>query len=42
MYVFDQHSDWAVRNILAMLAELRAHFFLLRPAAIIEVTLGSW
>jgi HK97 family phage major capsid protein len=42
MYVFDQHSDWAVRNILAMLAELRAHFFLLRPAAIIEVTLGAW
>lgn len=42
MYVFDQHSDWAVRNILAILAELRAHFFLLRPAAIIEVTLGAW
>jgi hypothetical protein len=29
-------------NILAILAELRAHFFLLRPAAIVEVTLGAW
>lgn len=42
MFVFDQHSDWALRNILAILAELRAHFFLLRPAAIIEITLGAW
>jgi HK97 family phage major capsid protein len=42
MFVFDQHSDWGLRNILAILAELRAHFFLLRPAAIVEITLGSW
>jgi HK97 family phage major capsid protein len=42
MFIFDQHSTWAVQNILAILAELRAHFFLLRPAAIVEVTLGAW
>jgi HK97 family phage major capsid protein len=42
MYFLDQHSDWAVKNIVALLAELRVLFFLLRPAAIIEITLGSW
>jgi HK97 family phage major capsid protein len=42
MYLFDQHSDWAVKNILALLAEMRVLFFLLRPAAIIEITLGAW
>jgi HK97 family phage major capsid protein len=42
MYLFDQHSDWGLRNILALLAELRVLFFLLRPAAIIEISLGSW
>jgi HK97 family phage major capsid protein len=42
MFLFDQHSDWAVKNILALLAELRAHFFSLRPAAIIEISLGAW
>jgi hypothetical protein len=31
-----------VKNIVALLAELRVLFFLLRPAAIIEITLGSW
>jgi HK97 family phage major capsid protein len=42
MYVTDSHSDWFTRNLLAILAELRVLFFALRPAALIEVTLGSW
>jgi len=42
MFVTDSHADWFVRNLLAILAELRLHFFCLRPAAVIQCTLGAW
>lgn len=39
--VSNQHSDFFVRNLLAILAELRAAFGVLRPAAIIEIDLTA-
>jgi HK97 family phage major capsid protein len=36
-YITDSHSTWFTVNLLAMLMELRLHFFALRPAAIIKV-----
>ena len=33
IYVTDSHSDWFIRNIIAILAELRAAFGLIRPSA---------
>lgn len=35
IYVTDSHSDWFARNILAILAELRAAFGVIRPAAFV-------
>jgi len=37
MYITDSHLGWFTLNLLALLAELRVHFFALRPAAIIRV-----
>jgi len=39
--VSDSHSDFFVRNLVAILAELRAAFFLVRPAAFVEVDLTA-
>ena len=38
--VSDSHSDFFIRNMVAILAELRAAFGVLRPAAIVKVTLA--
>lgn len=40
IYVTDSHSDWFIRNIIAILAELRAAFGLIRPSAFAQVTLA--
>lgn len=40
IYVTDSHSDWFVRNIIAILAELRAAFGLIRPSAFCQVALA--
>ncbi len=36
----DSHADFFVRNLVAILAEMRAAFAVLRPAAFVKVTLG--
>lgn len=38
MYMTDSHSDWFVRNVLAILAELRSAFAVVTPAAFVKVT----
>jgi HK97 family phage major capsid protein len=38
--VTDSHSDWFIRNMVAILAEMRAAFGLIRPSAFIEVELS--
>jgi HK97 family phage major capsid protein len=40
IYVSDSHSDFFVRNLLAILAELRMAFGVLRPAAFVEIALS--
>lgn len=40
IYVTDSHSDWFIRNIIAILAELRAAFGLIRPSAFCQVNLA--
>lgn len=37
----DSHSDFFVRNLIAILAELRAAFFVTRPAAFVEIDLTA-
>lgn len=37
----DTHADFFVRNLVAILAEMRAGFAILRPPAFVKVTLGS-
>lgn len=37
----DSHSDFFVRNLIAVLAEMRAAFGVLRPAAIVEIDLTA-
>jgi HK97 family phage major capsid protein len=37
--VTDSHSDFFIRNLVAILAELRAAFAILRPAAFVKITL---
>lgn len=37
--VTDSHDDWFIRNLIAILAELRAAFGLIRPSAFCEVEL---
>lgn len=39
--VFDQHADFAARNLVMILAELRAAFGIIRPPAFCLVDLGS-
>jgi hypothetical protein len=38
VYVSQTHSDWFVKNLVAILGELRAAFGVLAPAAIGKVT----
>jgi HK97 family phage major capsid protein len=40
LHVTDAHSDWFVRNILAVLAELRAGFCVARPASFVKCVLS--
>ena len=37
----DSHSDFFIRNMVAILGELRAAFGVLRPAAIVEIDLTA-
>lgn len=39
--VSDSHSDFFVRNLIAILAELRAAFFVVRPSAFVEIDLTA-
>jgi len=39
--VTDSHSDWFIRNIIAILAEMRAAFGLIRPSAFVDVELTA-
>jgi len=39
--VSDSHSDFFIRNLLVILAELRAGFGLIRPAAFVEIDLTA-
>lgn len=41
IYVSDSHADFFIRNLLAILAELRAAFALTQPTAIVEIDLTS-
>lgn len=41
LYVTDSHSDLFIRNILVLLAELRAGFGIIRPAAFIDADLTA-
>lgn len=40
IYMTDSHSDFFIRNILVLLAEMRAGFSLLRPQNFVEITLA--
>lgn len=40
MYISDSHASFFIANLLAILMELRAHFFCLRPAAVIKVSMA--
>jgi HK97 family phage major capsid protein len=37
----DSHGDFFIRNLIAILAELRAAFFVLRPSAFVEIDLTA-
>jgi HK97 family phage major capsid protein len=37
----DSHADFFVRNLVAILAEMRAAFAILRPSAFVKITLGA-
>jgi HK97 family phage major capsid protein len=41
MSVTDSHSDFFVRNLVAILGELRAAFGVIRPAAFVEMDLTA-
>jgi HK97 family phage major capsid protein len=41
IFVSDSHSDFFTRNLVAVLAELRAAFFVLRPSAFVEADLTA-
>jgi HK97 family phage major capsid protein len=41
IYITDSHSDYFTRNILVMLAEMRAAFGVIRPSAFVEIDLTS-
>jgi len=38
--VSDSHADFFIRNMIAILAEMRAAFGLIRPSAFVEVELA--
>lgn len=38
--ITDSHADFFIRNLVALLAELRAAFAVLRPAAFVKITLA--
>jgi HK97 family phage major capsid protein len=38
--VTDSHDDWFIRNMIAILAEMRAAFGVIRPSAFVEVELS--
>jgi HK97 family phage major capsid protein len=40
IFVTDSHSDYFIRNIIAILAEMRAAFGLIRPSAFCDVSLA--
>ncbi|HVZ40620.1 MAG TPA: phage major capsid protein [Candidatus Kapabacteria bacterium] len=40
IYVSDSHADFFARNLIALLAEMRAAFAVLRPAAFVEFALA--
>lgn len=40
IYMTDSHDDFFIRNILVLLAEMRAAIAWLKPAAFVEITLG--
>jgi HK97 family phage major capsid protein len=39
--VSDSHSDFFIRNMVAILAEMRAAFGIIRPSAFVEVDLAA-
>lgn len=39
--VSDSHADFFIRNLIAVLAELRAAFFIVRPSAIVQIDLTA-
>jgi HK97 family phage major capsid protein len=41
IFASDSHSDFFTRNLVAILAELRAAFFVLRPSAFVEADLTA-
>ena len=40
MQVSDSHADFFTRNLVAVLAEMRAGFAVFRPSAFVKVTLA--
>lgn len=41
VYVTDSHSDYFIRNILVLLAEMRAAFGVIRPSAFVEIDMTA-
>lgn len=41
LQVSDSHADFFIRNLVAILAEMRAAFGVIRPKAFVEIDLGS-
>lgn len=41
IFMSDSHSDFFIRNLIALLGELRAAFFVIRPAAFVEIDLTA-
>lgn len=41
IYMTDSHADWFIKNLMAILCELRAAFAVKRPAAIVEMDLTA-
>lgn len=41
IYITDSHSDFFIKNILVMLAEMRGAFGVIRPAAFVEIDLTA-
>ena len=39
VHVTDSHDDWFVKNIIAILAEMRAAFGVIRPAGFVSIDL---